>query len=127
MAVSKYIRSNFTPNQQRLEEDLVVESIKIAGVEVMYLPRDAVGRDNLLGEAPLSKFDLAAPIEVYMNNVQQFEGEGDLLSKFGLEIRDSITFTMARRRWEQIRSEKMVVENDYNYQVETAKIGRAHV
>jgi hypothetical protein len=120
MTVSKYLKSNFTANQQRLAEDLVVESIKIAGVEVQYLPRNAVDRDNFLGEAPLSKFDLAVPIEVYMNNVQNFEGEGDLLSKFGLEIRDSITLTMARRRWEQIRSEKLTTENDYTYQIETA-------
>jgi hypothetical protein len=57
---------------------------------------------------------------VYVKNVQQFEGQGDFLSKFNLEIRDQITFTMARKRWSQIANEKLLTEVGYNYQVETA-------
>ena len=121
MAVNKYFQRNYyTPNEQRLAEDLIVESIKIQGVDVQYLPRNVYERDNLFGEAPMSRFDLSVPIEVYVNNVQNFEGEGDLLTKFGLEIRDSITLTMSRRRWDQIRSEKMLDEVGYNYQVSTS-------
>ena len=121
MAVNKYFQRNFaSPNEQRLAEDIIVESIKIQGVDVQYLPRAAYNRDSLLGEDPLSQFNLAVPIEVYINNVQNFEGEGDLLTKFGLEIRDSLTMTMAIRRWDQIRTETIMDEVGYNYQVETA-------
>ena len=121
MAVNKYFQRNFaSPNEQRLAEDIIVESIKIQGVDVQYLPRSAYNIDNLLGEDPLSQFNLAVPIEVYINNVQNFEGEGDLLTKFGLEIRDSLTMTMAIRRWDQIRTETIMDEVGYNYQVETA-------
>ena len=121
MAVNKYFQRNFaSPNEQRLAEDIIVESIKIQGVDVQYLPRAAYNRDSLLGEDPLSQFTLAVPIEVYINNVQNFEGEGDLLTKFGLEIRDSLTMTMAIRRWDQIRTETIMDEVGYNFQVETA-------
>jgi hypothetical protein len=121
VAVNKYFQRNFaSPNEQRLAEDIIVESIKIQGVDVQYLPRAAYNRDSLLGEDPLSQFNLAVPIEVYINNVQNFEGEGDLLTKFGLEIRDSLTMTMAIRRWDQIRTETIMDEVGYNYQVETA-------
>lgn len=120
MAVNKYFQRNFaSPNEQRLAEDIIVESIKIQGVDVQYLPRTLYS-DNLFGESALSQFSLAVPIEVYINNVQNYEGEGDLLTKFGLEIRDELTMTMAIRRWEQIRTESLIDEVGYNYQVETA-------
>jgi hypothetical protein len=57
---------------------------------------------------------------MYIKNTQQFEGEGDFLSKFNLEIRDQITFVMARKRWEQVANEKMLTEVGYNIQLEDA-------
>jgi hypothetical protein len=84
------------------------------------MPRTLVKEDFLLGEDTLSKFETAVDLEVYVKNVQQFEGQGDFLSKFNLEIRDQITFTMARKRWSQIANEKLLTEVGYNYQVETA-------
>jgi hypothetical protein len=57
---------------------------------------------------------------MYIKNTQQFEGEGDFLSKFNLEIRDQITFVMARKRWEQVSNEKMLTEVGYNIQLEDA-------
>jgi hypothetical protein len=74
------------------------------------MPRTIFNEIEEFGEDPLSKFDLAVPIEVYVNNLETFQGEGDFLSKFNLEIRDQITLTMARRRWEQILTEKLVDE-----------------
>jgi hypothetical protein len=110
MATNKYFRNYNYGREQRVEDDLMVEVIKIYGVDVQYMPRTIFNEIEEFGEDPLSKFDLAVPIEVYVNNLENFQGEGDFLSKFNLEIRDQITLTMARRRWDQIRTEKMVDE-----------------
>lgn len=110
MAVNKYFRNYNYGREQRVEDDLTVEAIKIYGTDVQYMPRTIFNEIEEFGEDPLSKFDLAVPIEVYVNNLENFQGEGDFLSKFNLEIRDQITLTMARRRWDQIRTEKLVDE-----------------
>ena len=118
MAVNKYFRPFTFGREQDTAEDLIIESIKIYGLDVKYMPRTIVGPDALLGEDPLSKFEDAIDIEMYIKNTQQFEGEGDFLSKFNLEIRDQITFVMARKRWEQVSNEKMLTEVGYNIQLE---------
>ena len=120
MAVSKYFRNFSARNEARVAEDLIVESIKTYGVDVQYMQRTIFNEDLLLGADPLSRFATAVPVEVYFNNVRNLDGEGDFLSKFNLEIRDSLKLTMARRRWDQFVSEKILSENDYNLQVETA-------
>ena len=118
MATNKYFRPFTYGREQDTAEDLILESIKIYGLDVKYMPRTIVGPDALLGEDPLSKFEDAIDIEMYIKNTQQFEGEGDFLSKFNLEIRDQITFVMARKRWEQVSNEKMLTEVGYNIQLE---------
>ena len=120
MTTNKYFRPFTYGRQQDLAEDLIVQAIKIYGLDVKYLPRTLRNVDPLLGEDPTSTFDDAIDIEVYIKNVQGFEGEGDFLSKFNLQINDSITFTMARKRWNQITTEKLITEVGYNYQVESA-------
>ena len=120
MAVNKYFRPFTYAREQDTAEDLIIESIKIYGIDVKYMPRTIVGLDALLGEDPLSKFEDAIDVEMYIKNTQQFEGEGDFLSKFNLEIRDQITFVMARKRWEQVSNEKMLTEVGYNIQLEDA-------
>ena len=87
--------------EQHLIEDLVVESIKIYGVDTWYLPRTLNAKDDILNEDDLSSFDDAYQVEMYVKNVDSFEGEGDFLSKFGLQIRDSITLTIAQRTYNQ--------------------------
>lgn len=119
MATNKYFRNYSYGREQRVEDDLIVEAIKIYGVDVQYMPRTIFNEIEEFGEDPLSKFDLAVPIEVYVNNLENFQGEGDFLSKFNLEIRDQITLTMARRRWDQIRTEKLVDEVGNIYFIET--------
>jgi hypothetical protein len=118
MATNKYFRPFTYGREQDTAEDLIIESIKIYGLDVKYMPRTIVGPDALLGEDPLSQFNDAIDIEMYIKNTQQFEGEGDFLSKFNLEIRDQITFVMARKRWEQVSNEKMLTEVGYNIQLE---------
>lgn len=87
-------------NEQLLVEDLVIEAMQIHGMDVFYLPRtsrDSV--DLLFGEDTLKQYVTAHPIEMYLENVTGMDGEGDFISKFGLEIRDEITFLVSRRRF----------------------------
>ena len=93
--------SQAVKTEQNLYEDLVIESLKIFGQDVYYIPRTLVNRDNVLNEDPASKFDDAYLIEAYLENIDGFEGQGDLFSKFGLEIRDEATFVISRRQWEK--------------------------
>lgn len=107
-----YFNNYSLTGEQNLIEDLIAESIKIYGVEVYYLPRTLVAKDNLFSEDVLSKFDNAYPIEMYVKNVDGFEGEGDFLSKFGLEMRDEMTLTVSRRRFfEELHADTDTTEN----------------
>ena len=98
MATSVYF-SGAVKSEQDLYEDLVTESIKIFGQDVVYLPREQVSEDDLLNEV-VNQYTQAFPVEMYLENVDGFEGDGNLLGKFGLEIRDQGTFVVTRRRWE---------------------------
>ena len=89
-------------SEQNLYEDLVIESLKIFGQDVYYIPRTLVERDTILGEDPASSFDDAYLIEAYIDNQDGFEGAGDLYQKFGLEIRDEATFIISKRQWERL-------------------------
>jgi len=124
MATNKYFNYFTYGREQDTAEDLIIESIKIHGLDVKYLPRTIIGPDALLGEDPLSEFNDAIDIEMYVKNTQNFEGEGDFLSNFNLEIRDSMTLVMARKRWEQVSNEKVLTEVGYNIQLEEANTGR---
>lgn len=99
-----------TTNEQRLVEDLVIESLKIYGHDVFYLPRQTGNLDGILGEDALSYFDQAYPLEMYLENVQGFEGEGELFTKFGFEFRSSATFVVAKRRWEEGVAQNAILE-----------------
>lgn len=123
MATNKYFKPFTYTREQDVADDLIVEAIKIYGIDVKYLPRTIVSEDILLGEDRLSTFNNAVDIEMYVKNTQGFEGEGDFLSKFDLQIRDQITFTVARKRWGQISNEKILDEVGFNYQVETSSTG----
>lgn len=92
-------------SESLLHEDLIIECIKIYGFDVYYMPRQTVNRDWILGEDPLNKFKDAYPIEVYLEDVLGFGG-GELLSKFGVELRDTANFLMARRRWDELIGRK---------------------
>lgn len=89
-------------SEQYLMEDLIIECLKIYGFEVNYLVRTEENPDNILNEDPLNKYEYSYNLEMYLKNINGFEGEGDLLSKFGVEIRDSATFVVSRRRWEEV-------------------------
>ena len=86
-------------SEQLLYEDLVIEALKIYGTDVYYLPRTIVNEDVLFGEDPTSNFNNSSKIEMYIDNIEGFDGEGDLFTKFGVEIRDEATFVVSRHRW----------------------------
>ena len=91
--------SKGTINEQYLYEDLLIEATQIYGHDVFYLPRTLVNKDQLFGEDPLSKFSDSYMIEMYMDTVEGYEGEKEIITRFGLEVRDETTFTVSRRRW----------------------------
>ena len=91
--------SKGTINEQYLYEDLIIEAVQIYGHDVFYLPRTLVNKDQLFGEDALSKFSDSYMIEMYMDTVEGYEGEKEIITRFGLEIRDETTFTVSRRRW----------------------------
>tara|TARA_B100002019_G_scaffold293269_1_gene319753 strand:- start:2300 stop:3154 length:855 start_codon:yes stop_codon:yes gene_type:complete len=90
--------------EQHLYEDLVVESLRFYGHECFYLPRTIVEEDTILGEDIQSTFGDSYSVEMYIENTEGFEGEGDLFSKFGVQVRDQATFVMSLRSWERFIS-----------------------
>jgi len=90
--------------EQHLYEDLVVESLRMYGHETFYLPREIVEEDSILGEDIQSKFGDSYSVEMYIENTDGFEGEGDLFSKFGVQVRDTATFIISLRSWERFIS-----------------------
>ncbi len=102
MAVNHYFQGGDgigNAAEKRLHENLIIEGLKIYGHDVYYLPRTLVNQDLILGEDVLSKFTSSYLIEMYMETTEGFQGEQELVSKFGLEIREDTTFTVAKRRW----------------------------
>lgn len=100
MATNHYF-SQKVKSEQNLYEDIIIESLKIYGQDVYYLPRDLVDEDKILGEDVQSRFNSSYKVEMYIENTEGFDGEGDLFTKFGVEIRDQATFIVSRRRWNQ--------------------------
>jgi hypothetical protein len=101
MATNPWV-SHSVRNEQDLYEDLVIESLKFYGQDVYYIPREIVNKDKVFLDDVPSRFSDAYKIEMYAENIEGFEGEGDLFSKFGVELRDQATFVVARRRWSKL-------------------------
>ena len=102
MPTSVYFNNYNSTAEQRVFEDLVVESIKIMGFDGYYLPNDNdQARDLLYGEDPVKKFQSAFPVELYLSNFQGYEGQEDFFSKFGLEIKNNVKVIISRRTFEQ--------------------------
>ena len=105
MPTNQYVNHFGDTPEQNLIHDLLIESIKFYGMDVHWMPRiTSASPDNIYGEDTLESFNRQYPIEMYIKNVEGFEGEGEFLSKFGLDIRDQITFTVAIRRFNQLQS-----------------------
>lgn len=106
MATNPYI-SLKNRQEQNLYEDILIEAIRFYGQDVYYLPREVVEREDIFLDSIQSQFSDAYKVEVYIENTEGFEGEGDLFTKFGIELRDQATFVIARRRWKQLIGDKL--------------------
>ena len=122
MPTSSYFRTFDAKNDQELLHSLVTESIQVTGYDVNYIPRTLVNEDTILGEDSISEYKDAYSVEMYIKSVDGFEGEGDLVSKFGLEVRDQIIFSMSRRAWEGLDIGVRPKEGDLIYFGLTSKL-----
>jgi hypothetical protein len=101
MATNLYF-SQSVKSEQDLYENIVIESLKMYGQDVFYMPRTLVAEDKIFGEDVASKFEDAYKIEMYLENIDNFDGDQELFTKFGVEIRDRATLHVSRRRWQEV-------------------------
>jgi len=98
---SARLNINGSAQEQKFIENLIVETIEIYGQNIYYVPRTIVNRDTVIGEDSDSQFDSAKAIRAYVNNVEGWEGQGELLSKFGVRIEDKTTFVFSREKFKE--------------------------
>ena len=108
MATNVFFNNYAQIQEQTLIDDLVIESIKQYGVDVIYITRAIKGRDNIFNEDDFPEYNETFEFEAYVKNMEGFEGEGDFLSKFGLQIRDQLTLTVANRTFERFVTREVV-------------------
>ena len=114
MTINNYVNNYTAINEQNLAEDLVIESIQFSGMDMKYLPRTDVDVDYLYSEDLSQAFNESYIIEMYLINVEGFGG-GDLFSGFGLEINDTATFTVSKRRFTEETDAVRPKEGDLLY------------
>jgi len=101
-----------TASEQRLVQDLINEHLSFHGVEVTYIPRKFVNRKTVLEEVQSSKFDDNFAIEAYVNNFDGYSGAGDILTKFGVSVRDELMLTISKERFEDFIAPFMAGQDD---------------
>ena len=105
-----------SPNEQRLVQELINEQLRIYGVEVIYIPRKFVRKETIIKEVTSSKFDDNFAIEAYVNNYDGYTGQGDILTKFGMNLKDEVSLIISRERFEDFIS-PFLDENDPEIEV----------
>jgi hypothetical protein len=98
MAINPYFYNN--TNEQNLVEDITVEIIKATGQDCLYVPREYLSIDRVFGEDPGSSFTTTYTIEMYLQSFKGFDGS-DIITQFGIEIKDKVSLVMARRRFKE--------------------------
>ena len=114
MARNRYFNQYTTSSEQNVYEDLIIESIKIYGVSGYYIPRTSGYIDQLYAEDRLSLYDDAIELELYIKSFDGFMGQEDFLSKFGLQIDESINFLVSQKRFTQSLKTSLLTEYGYN-------------
>ena len=99
-------------SEQRLVQDLINEQLKIYGVEITYIPRKFVRKQTIIEEVQSSKFDDNYSIEAYVNTYDGYSGAGDILTKFGMSLKDEVTLTISKERFEDFISPFLAAEDD---------------
>lgn len=102
MSTNPYFNHYDAAREQALYDSLIVESVQIYGFDCVYLPREVITTNPLMGEFSASKFSTTYTIEIYPKTVTGWQGSGDLLTKMGLDIQDRFIFQMARSRWDAL-------------------------
>ena len=87
-------------SEQRLVQDLINEQLRMFGIEVYYLPREIINRKTVFQEIQSSEFDDNYLIEAYVNTYDGYTGGGDVLTKFGMQLKDELVVTISKERWE---------------------------
>tara|TARA_X000000368_G_scaffold295084_1_gene234827 strand:+ start:13 stop:1422 length:1410 start_codon:yes stop_codon:yes gene_type:complete len=113
-----------TSSEQRLAQDLINEHLKIFGVEVTYIPRKFVNKLSIMEEVQSSKFDDNFAIEAYVNNYDGYGGAGDVLTKFGMSLKDEVTLTISKERFEDFISPFLAANDDGTDQSEVTLSSR---
>ena len=98
--------------EQRLIQSLINEQLKIYGVEVTFIPRKFVNQSTIIEEVTASKFDDNFLIEAYVENFDGYAGAGDVLTKFGMSLRDEVTLTISKERFEEFIAPFMEADDD---------------
>lgn len=96
----RFLQQSFT-SENSLYESLVTEAVNMHGDDFLYIPRILVSKDEILGEDRLSKFEHSYPVIMYLESIDGFEGQGAMMQKFGLQMDQTATLTVARRTWDQ--------------------------
>ena len=99
MALNPYFTQG-TTGEQNLVQDLINEQLKMYGVDIFYLPRKYLTTNSVIREVVQSKFDVAYPLEAYVDNYDEYSGGGNLLSKFGIQSQDEVRLIISRERFE---------------------------
>lgn len=110
MATNPYFKQGVR-SEQTLYEDIIIEALKMYGQDVYYLPREIVNKDSIFLDDVPSRFGSAYKIEMYIENTEAFDGEGDLFTKFGIELRDQANFIVSRKRWKQLIGSRLDAAN----------------
>ena len=103
MALNPYFQQG-SQGEQRLVQDLINEHLRIYGIEVTYIPRKFVNKGTIFQEIQTSKFDDNFQIEAYINTWDGYSGAGDVLTKFGMSLRDELQLVISRERFEDFIS-----------------------
>jgi hypothetical protein len=110
MATNPYFKYGVR-SEQNMFEDITIEALQMYGQDVYYLPREIVNKDTVFLDDVPSRFSSSYKVEMYIENAEGFGGEGDLFTKFGVELRDQATFVVARKRWQQLIGSKLTEKN----------------
>ena len=111
--------------ERSLYQNLVKEAIQIYGHDVYYVNRETVALDNILGEDALSKYTNAEPIEMYVEDNTGFGGDKEIISQFGLENRNEITFVVSKERFQQMDSQINLEEGEGSIALEAGSVDQS--
>ena len=125
MAVNSAFHTNnlhSLATERSLYQNLVKEAIQIYGHDVYYVNRETVALDNVLGEDALSKYTNAEPIEMYVEDAEGFGGDKEIITQFGLENRNEITFVVSKERFQEMDSQINLEEGEGSIALEDGSI-----